>query len=264
MDCLSYTATQTYLTNYWWFNPQVIESFEDKYYELAARNNRLPHDPMNAFALESSFFAFSTLFGEEFFTFEEAIKFCTKAYSELQSHTDLQKIYNLLRSKEARLPSAPSVIYKDKWQSWRAFFNVQQFTIVSKYYSLSELRILCIDKYKAQDKKPVNLQNFFKSFKHGDEKIPKNPFSFYRKPGEWVSWQDLFGLEDNKWASYQAIQEFCLRMYQKEVHKPKNLAVYYLALRKTYEEEISLPRHPESFYAKKNEWKSFKSLFGML
>jgi hypothetical protein len=52
MRYLSYKETRTYLSDYWWFNPQVIENFEDKYYEIAVQNKRLPPNPHNAFGLE--------------------------------------------------------------------------------------------------------------------------------------------------------------------------------------------------------------------
>jgi len=211
--------------------------------------------------LETSFFAFSTLFGEEFFTFDEAMPYCSRAYSKFKIHVDLQSFYKSLRLEESRLPSVPYITYKDQWVTWAEFFNTQQLEVVSTYYSLTELRTLCRKKYAEQDKKPANLQKFFQSFKHEDEKIPKNPFSFYRQTGEWVNWKDLFGLESNKWLNYQSAQEFCVKCYQQETVKPTNLAIYYLALREAYKEEVNLPRHPESYYAKTNEWHSFKSLF---
>lgn len=264
MDYLSYEATQAYLTDYWWLNPQAIESFEDKYDELVAQSNCLHPDPQSAFRLEVKFFAFSTLFGEDFFTFNEARKYSSKAYSKLKNHVDLQSFYKSLRLEESRLPSAPYVAYKDQWVSWAEFFNIRQLEVVSTYYSLTELRIFCVEKYAEQDKKPVNLQKFFQSFKHENEKIPKNPFTFYRKTGDWVSWKDLFGLETDEWVSFHIAQEFCIKMYQKDIEKPTNLAAYYLALRARHQGEIRLPRHPETYYAKKGEWQSFKALFGVV
>ncbi|MEA1989432.1 MAG: integrase repeat-containing protein [Pseudomonadota bacterium] len=264
MNCLSYKETRTYLIDYWWFNPQMIENFEDKYYELVAQNSNLPSDPISAFRFDTRFFAFSTLFGEEFFIFEEAMKYCSSAYSKLNSHVDLQDFYKSLRSGETRLPSVPYIAYKNQWVTWAEFFNTQQLTVVPAYYSLTELRTLCIEKYAEQDRKPANLQIFFQCFKHEDEKIPKNPFAFYRQTGEWVNWKDLFGLESNKWVNYQSAQEFCVKCYQQKTVKPTNLANYYLVLREAYKEEMNLPRHPESYYVKTNEWHSFKTLFGVV
>jgi len=263
MNYLSYEEIQGYLIDYWWFNPQKIGNFEIKYFELAAQNSRLPTDPISFFRSDTSFFAFSTLFGEEFFTFEEAMEYCCRAYLKLNRHVNLQDFYKSLRSIEARLPSAPYVSYKDSWKNWAEFFNTKQLVAVPDYYSLSELRTYCINMYKEQIKRPVNLQKFFHSFKHEDKKIPKNPFTFYRKTGEWVSWKDLFGLKRDEWASFQIAQEFCIKKYQEEPDKPNNFAIYYLFLRETYHQEIRLPRHPEAFYAKTNEWQSFKSLFGL-
>lgn len=264
MYYFSYQETRNYLSDYWWFNPQAIESFEDKYFELAAHNSSLPADPESIYGVDTAFFAFSTLFGEEFFTFDEAMNYCSKAYSELKNHVDLQNFYKFLCLKESRLPCAPYVAYKNQWETWAEFFNTKQLMVKSKYYSLTELRILCKEKYEAQDEKPINLQNFFQSFKHEDEKIPKNPFLYYRKTGEWLGWKHLFGFETNKWATYKAAQQFCIKMYQKQSVKPTNLASYYLALREFHQEKIRLPRHPDSYYAKTNKWHSFKSLFGVV
>lgn len=264
MEHLSYEKAKTYLTDYWWFNPQEILCFKQKYFELVKYDLRLPKEPEKFYRNDVEFFAFSSLFGEEYFTFEEAKKFSSEKYSNLSNHVDLQGFYKLLRKSEPRLPSAPYVAYRKEWIDWAEFFNTQQLNVKSPYYSLDELKSHCIEKYKKQKDNPINLQKFFQSFKHEDEKIPKNPFSYYGKTGEWKSWQALFGLEVLEWVSYKEAKDFCVEMYQKEVKKPTNLAIYYLALREEYQEQITLPRHPESFYAKTNEWQSFKSLFGVI
>jgi hypothetical protein len=261
MERYSYEEAKTYLTDYWWFNPQEIVCFKQKYFELAEVDLRLPNDPVSFYRNDIEFFAFSSLFGEERFTLKEAKKFCSEKYSNLSSHLDLQGFYKSLRKDESRLPSAPYVAYREDWTNWAEFFNTQQLNVKSAYYSLDELKFLCIEKYKKQKDIPINLQNFFQCFKHEDEKIPKNPYKYYGKTGEWKSWQDLFGLEVLVRVCYKEAKDFCVDMYQKEVHRPTNLATYYLSLRETYREQISLPRHPESFYAKTNEWQSFKSLF---
>lgn len=264
MEYFSYEEAKVYLTDFWWFNPQEILCFKQKYFELAKIDPRLPKNPANFYRNNVEFFAFSSIFGEECFTFKEAKKFCSEKYSNLSSHVDLQGFYKSLRKCESRLPSAPYVAYREKWTNWAEFFNTQQLNVESPYYSFDELKSLCIEKYKKQKDKPINLQKFFQSFKHQDDKIPKNPFLYYGKTCEWKSWQDLFGLELLAWGSYNEAKDFCVKMYQKEVTKPSNLATYYLTLRETYQKEIALPRHPDSFYAKTNEWQSFKSLFDVI
>jgi hypothetical protein len=260
----SYEEAKTYLADYWWFNPQEVLCFKQKYLELAKVDLRLPNDPVSVYRNDIEFFAFSSVFGEEHFTFEEAKKCCSEKYSNLSSHLDLQFFYNSLRKDESRLPSAPDVAYREDWTNWAEFFNTQQLNFKSLYYSLDELKSICTEKYKNQKDVPINLQNFFQCFKHEDEKIPKNPYKYYGKTGEWKSWQDLFGLQKLVWISYKEAKEFCVNMYQKEVQKPTNLAMYYLAIREVYQKQIILPRHPESFYAKTNEWQSFKSLFDVV
>lgn len=264
MDYLSYKATQTFLTDYWWLNPQSIGSFENKYYELVLKNKCLNPNPQSAFGLETSFFAFSTLFGEEFFTFDEATEYCSKAYSKLKKHVDLQNFYKSLRIEESRLPSAPYIRYKDQWVTWAEFFKTEQLKIKSSFYSLAELRKICVKKYEENNRQPFNVQKFFQTFKQEDKRIPKNPYTFYQKTGDWVSWKDLFGLEVDEWASYEHAKEFCIHLYQRKSKKPANLAFYYLKIRESYQDVIRLPRHPDAYYVKKGEWQSFKALFGVV
>lgn len=263
MKQFNYQEAQKFLSDYWWLNPQDIESFEKKYQELSARNSRLPNNPREEFRGDVSFFAFSTLFGEEFFTHYEAIEYCSKEYLKLKTHVDLQSLLNVLRKKESRLPSNPAYTYQDKWTTWGDFFKVEQHIIDSPFYTLAELQKKCIEHLTAEALKPKNMQKFYQSFKHFDSRMPKNPYLYYKKTGDWVNWNDLFGLETANWAGYCAAKDFCIKKYFEEQAKPRRLADFYLHIRETYRDEIGLPRHPDEFYAKTNEWKSYKSLFGL-
>lgn len=263
MKMFNYQATLEFLSDYWWSNPQDIADYEQKYNELAASNSRLSIDPREAFSDDVNFFAFSSLFGEDFFTYEEASEYCSKEYLKLQNHVDLQQLLKILRTKEPRLPSNPAYTYKEKWKTWGNFFKTVQLVKESPFYTLAELRAICIEHLSSAAVKPINLQKFYQSFKHNASKMPKNPYMFYKKTGEWESWNDLFGLETANWAGYSRARSFCIKRCLEDLVKPTRLADFYLQLRECHKEEISLPRHPDEFYAKTNEWQSYKNLFGL-
>ncbi len=259
----NYKETLEFLSDYWWFNPQDIEDYEKKYHELATSNSRLNTDPRKAFSDHVNFFAFSSLFGEEYFTYEEASECCSKEYLKLTKHVGLYAFYESLRAKEPRLNSNPAFAYKEKWSTWSDLFKSDQIVVESAFYTLSELREKCIEHLRFATVKPKNLQKFYQTFKVSDPKTPKNPYQFFKKTGEWISWNDLFGLETANWSDYSKVRNFCIKKYLEELVKPTRLADFYLQLRERHKEEISLPRHPDEFYAKTNEFLSYKSLFGL-
>ncbi len=263
MKLFNYQETQVFLSDYWWFNPQDIEDYEQKYHELATSNSRLNTDPRKAFRDDVNFFAFSSLFGEEFFTYKEALEYCSKEYLKLQNHVDLQQFFKTLRLKEPRLPANPASTYKENWTLWCDFFKIELLIVEPSFYLISELRAKCIEHFDLAPVKTKNLQKFYQTFKHNDPKMPMNPYLFYKRTGEWLSWQDLFGFKTNAWDEYFTTREFCIKKYQEAHAKPTDLAKFYLSLRELHRANVSLPRHPESFYAKTKEWKSFNMLFGL-
>jgi hypothetical protein len=263
LNKFTYQEAIVFCSDWWWWNPQYIEYFETKYNELADGNERLPKTPRETYKDDMAFFAYSTMFSLEYLTFEESVKYCSQKYLELSSHTDLQKFYQKLRREEPRLNSNPAFAYKYKWTTWADFFKTYQLEVEPEFYTYKELKMECVRRLKAETIKPVNLQKFFNSFKHDDLKISKNPYLFYKKNASWVSWNDLFGFETNKWAYYYTAQIFCAESYHGLDEKPTDLSKFYLALRKAYSEKISLPRHPDGYYAKTNEWHSYKVLFGL-
>lgn len=263
MRTFKYQEAQKFLTDYWWLNPQQIECFEQKYRELAISNPMLPSNPREEFRDDVDFFAFSSLFGEEFFTYCEATEYCSNEYFKLRNHVDLQRLLRALRKKEPRLPSNPACTYKEQWTTWSIFFKVDQLVVEPLFYTFSDLREKCIERLAAEAVKPLNLQKLYQSFKHSDVKIPKNPYLFYKKTGDWVSWNDLFGLETTILADYCTAKDFCIKRYLELRVKPTNLADFYLYIKELHREDISLPRHPDDYYAKTKEWQSYKSLFGL-
>lgn len=262
MNKFSYLEAIEFCSNHWYFNPQYIPSFESKYFELVNFEPRLPKKPEEAFKNDIEFFAFSSVFGEEFFTFSEMVDYCSKSVVKLKRKQGLEVFYYQLKKTESRLISNPAKKYAEEWNSWDALFCTQSVVLVSDYYSYQELQEICTRELKQANEQPKNLQKFFQTFKSRDKKIPKNPYSFYKKENFWVSWQDLFGLQTNDLVTFSCAESFCNYMYSSESVKPSDLAKYYLMLRDSYRNEISLPRHPDSFYSKTNEWTSYKSLFG--
>lgn len=262
MNQFSYLEATKFCTDYWYYNPQFIRCFETKYFELANTDSRLPYNPRETFRKDVRFFAFSSLFGEAFFTFSELTEYCSEAFSKLQRMQGLENIYYKLKESEPRLISKPAQKYQE-WKGWDNLFSTHSKVFDSDFYSYTELQSVCIGKYQQESEEPKNLQKLFETFKGKDKKIPKNPYSFYKKQNTWRSWRDLFGLKSNEWATMASAVLFCKQMYESEFIKPTDLASYYLKLRDKYSHEIRLPRHPDSFYSKTNEWKSYKSLFGL-
>ncbi|MBR9794282.1 MAG: hypothetical protein GYB58_21315, partial [Gammaproteobacteria bacterium] len=131
------------------------------------------------------------------------------------------------------------------------------------FYEIQELKIVCIEKIRQAEEKPKNLQKFYNSFKHEDEKFPKNPFIFYNKVGQWESWRELFGLAKDQWLTYQELKDICTNNFIIGNKTSKNLTVLYLKIRDKSTSRKKMPRHPDEFYKNTGEWISYKSLFGL-
>ncbi|MEA1989433.1 MAG: hypothetical protein U9N57_09560 [Pseudomonadota bacterium] len=253
----TYEQAREFLTDYWYWNPQEISCFEEKYLEVARFEQRLPISPSDNFYSPDYFFAFSSLFGEEFFTFDEIVEFCSYAFQKNSGYSQLvglKAFYKELRLLESRMPSAPEQFYGVS--SIRMLFGLSQIA----FFTYQEAEEFCTQEYGSlpSDQKPAQLTLFYKKLTSKGPVLPSTPERHYKGTG-WVSYRVLFGLEDIVYLSYEDAFEYCSEEYKKisDNEKPSDLGAFYSTLR---DENLNLPSTPSAFYKNKG-WVSWRALF---
>lgn len=252
-----YEQAREYLTDYWYWNPQEILCFEEKYFEVAMLEQRLPANPRECFFSPDHFFAFSSLFGDDFFTFDELVEFCSYEYQQIPEDCKpaaLLGFYKNLRVMEQRMPSAPEQFYGVN--SIRMLFGLKQIA----FFTYQEAEEFCTQKFSnlPSDQKPAQLTLFYKKLSTKEVMLPSTPERHYRGKG-WTSYRVLFGLEDIIHLSYEDASEYCSGEYKKisDNKKPTDLVAFYSVLRL---ENLNLPSSPSGFYKNKG-WVSWRALF---
>ncbi len=258
----TYEQAREYLEDYWYWNPQEILCFEKKYFDIAKSELRLPNNPREYFKKTISFFAYSSLFGGESFTYDEAIEYCSLYYSELpedKKRNDLNTIYQELRSSEVRLPRNPSDAYKDKgWVAIRVMFGLEELVL----FTYDEAIEYCSLYYSElpEDKKRNDLNTIYQELRSSEARLPACPSETYKDKG-WVAIRVMFGLEELVLFTYKEASEYCPQYYSElqEDKKRTNLNTLYQELRSS---ENRLPASPNQIY-KDNGWVSYRAMFGL-
>jgi len=262
VNIFTYEQVVEHLEDYWYWNPQEILCFETKYFEMAKSESRLPDNPREYYKEDVSLFAYSTLFGEGHFTYQEAVEYCTDKYSELpgdKKPSNLNTFYQELTDSELRLPSSPNNFYKGKdWVSFRAMFSLEDIVL----FTYNEAVEYCREKYGElpDDKKPSKLMTFYQELRYSEPRLPSTPNNFY-KGKDWVSFRGMFGLEDIVLFTYNETVEYCSEKYNElpDDKRLSNLNTFYQELRGS---EPRLPRNPNKQFDNKG-WVSFRVMFGL-
>jgi hypothetical protein len=283
----TYKQAIEHLADYWYLNPQYIPNFEDKYNELADSDKRLPDNPKEAYREYIDFFAYTTMFGEKFFTYDESVEYCFNARLKLLSQDfnkkdadklgllDQKQIYELLgdsipsslqvfykdfRKDEPRLPSNPAVVYKAKgWDSVRTFFGLTEEVT---FFTYNEAFEYCTEKYNAlpDNEKSINLRAYYSDLRGFEYRLPARPEPCYKAKG-WNSFRTLFGLEDKELFTCDETQYYCTETYNALPVDKKSISLtdFYQQLRAV---EPKLPSNPTMLYKNKGINSYFK-LFGL-
>lgn len=262
-NIFSYEQAIKYLEDYWYWNPQEISCFESKYFEIAEFELRLPSSPKEHYCENVSFFAYSTMFGEKFFTYNESLEYCSKMYNELPEDKrtkNLNDFYHELRSLESRLVRNPNAIFKDKgWISIRDMFGIEDAFPIFTHVQAVEY---CSAKLNELDQvnRPVRLMDFYKKLRVTEPRLPSNPIKYFKDNG-WSSIRSLFGIEAIVHFTYDEAVRYCITKYRdiSDGNKPTSLQSFYKELR------VAEPRLPPSPYQsyKDSGWLSMKVMFGI-
>jgi hypothetical protein len=133
----------------------------------------------------------------EYFTYEEA-----KMYFE-ECNLDIRGQVTFFEYKKAgllpkKMPGNPATYYKSRgWGGWADFLSK-----IPKWYSYAQTRSLI--KLISQTEKIDTKEKYrllATSSLNKPRRIPLSPESFYRRRGEWVSWDDFLGMTDSVGAS---------------------------------------------------------------
>ncbi|WEJ62643.1 hypothetical protein [Thiomicrorhabdus lithotrophica] len=260
----TYEEAKGFLSDYWYWNPQEIVCYEQKYFEIAENEPRLPDNPIESFRDNVDFFAFSTLFGEYFLTYEEAKDYCTAEYNKLpvdEKPNDLLSYYQKLRKVNNRLPCTPLKKYKNQgWDSIVVMFGLPE---PIAFYSYEQAKDYCTGEYYklSKDEKPNNLNHFYQELLKGENRLPCNPGQCYKNYG-WMGIRDMFDLpEPIAFYSYEQAKDYCTGEYYKlsKDEKPNSLVCYFQELRKG---NNRLPSSPSVIY-KNQGWVSYRLMFGL-
>jgi viroplasmin and RNaseH domain-containing protein len=260
----TYEEAKEFLSDYWYWNPQEIICYEQKYFEVAENEPRLTDAPIESFRDDVVFFAFSTLFGEDFLTYEEAKQYCTAEYNKLPvdaKPNGLLRYYQELRKGENRLPSTPLDMYKNQgWDCIEVMFGLPE---PIAFYTYEEAKHYCTGEYNKlpEGEKPNSLYRYYQELIKGENRLPCNPGQCYKNYG-WMGMRDIFGLpEPISLYSYEQAKDYCIGEYNKlpEGEKPNNLNRYYQELIKG---ENRLPCKPDRFY-KNYGWMGIRDMFGL-
>ena len=156
------------------------------------------------------------------------------------------------------IPKLPDRFYmkKGQWISWPDFLNdINMKDCVKKYYSYDECKKIIQDN-KILDRKDLkkwindNRETLFKM----KYKIPSDPYTVYKKTGEWISFVDFFGIDKKKKYSYNEAKE-----YIKKFHfQTKQEFVYWTKMNNF---ENGIPKAPREYYTRRGQWISWDDFF---
>jgi hypothetical protein len=90
--------------------------------------------------------------------------------------------YVLLSEKDARLPSAPDIRFKGKWQGWYTFLG----TIKKEFYTFEQAKKAAKGLNLKSSHQYMNLRGATQ-----DPMLPSTPYDFYKE--EWKGWSDFLG-----------------------------------------------------------------------
>lgn len=262
VNIFTFKQAIAYLEDYWYWNPQDISCFEEKYFEIAKSEPRLPGSPKEFYKKNACFFAYSTLFGESYFTYKEAVEYCSNEYNKLsddEKPSGLRDFYLKLRDSEPRLPCNSDQHYKDKgYVSTFSMFSLDEVN----FFSYEEAVKYCTKQYyKLPDnEKPTGLLKFYKTLRSANPKLPSAPDVMYKSSG-YSSPRSLFGLDDVIFFSYEEAAKYCTKQYNKlhDERKRTDLQSYYIELANN---NPNLPTNPQRFYKGKG-YLSLKIMFGL-
>ncbi len=178
-------------------------------------------------------------------------------YKTAQEYAEKNKIktahqwFNHIKTKKPEgIPANPQVVYEKKgFVGWIEFFKKGVSTKNIKYYSyektkktLKKLKIFSVTDFRNARKKGNLLP----------KEIPSKLDVYYKKTGDWVSFNSLFDKEI-EFLSYIEAKKFV----QKHVPKIDSLSSY----NKIQKKFSFLPWHPKTFY--KDEWKGHGDFFNL-
>ncbi|MBR9794283.1 MAG: hypothetical protein GYB58_21320 [Gammaproteobacteria bacterium] len=257
---LNYFQTIDFLKDFLYWNPQSIQNYKSKYFELARKYSFLSLTPELEFKDSVEFFAYSTLFGSEIFTLKESKDYCTREYQKLDEKTlkiTLSRLYSSFRRVEPRLPSSPRTYY-----SFGDDFTIQYlFSLVKvDLFTYEQAKQFCTNQLFISTFSVKNLKKFYYELRLLEPRLPSAPHITYKGQG-WVSFCNFFNLEERNLFTYSEARNYCISEYQKTIklHSIKNLYAFYSDLRI---KQPKLPSRPHITY-ENHGWISFKSLFNI-
>ena len=141
-------------------------------------------------------------------SFEKAREFVRKLGIKTQSGwSDYCKSGN----KPADIPIDVRKVYKKEWKGLGDFLGTGRIAYQNrKYGSYKETS-------KFAQKHGIKTQVEWRDYINSNElppDIPRDPFSLYRKKGEWKSWGDFLGTKNRKggWRSFEKAREYARKL----------------------------------------------------
>ncbi len=221
-------------------NPPWEGKLDEWYRRVYKLDQRLPSAPWEYYR-DKGWVSIRHFCGREFYTHEEARKaiVCLNPpWGEA-----LSAWYKTNRHRDPRLPSTPSLYYRDKgWVSIRHFCG-------REFYTHEEARkaIVCLNPPWGED-----LSAWYKTNRHRDSQLPGNPWTIYKNKG-WVSIRHFCGRE-----FYPTLKEAMVAVQALNPPPDGNILRWYL---KIYKKDPRLPACPWEYYADKG-WISWPHFCG--
>jgi hypothetical protein len=222
---------------------KIESKFPRRFYNsLREKESRLPSNPSKTY--KDKFTTFKSFFGlHEYFTYEEAQKYCIKQLSKL-SGKDFDTysprpsfFYEKLRAKQPRLPSNPKEKYKNDFSSYSEMFGLEVFCHFNyeeaQNYLSSTLDTLPQKKRLSALNAP---RRFYDSLRKKESRLPSVPSVTYKE--EFTTYHELIGLKPDSRFTFEETREYCIEAISHE-DSHGSLLEFYHQLRVEREPKLS-------------------------
>jgi superfamily II DNA or RNA helicase len=245
---LSYNEARDFIIN---LKFETIPQWND-FKKSKEKPNNIPRNPHQVYKDSGwvSYYEFLGILKKSYPEFEEAKVLAQnlkcKTIEEYQQKTVIDEI---------NLPKYPYIAYKDSgWVSWSDYLNSGNFSAKEREYFTYDEAKEFFKKYEFKSSTEF-LEYKRKNPKEFPPQIHRKPSLFYKNKG-WVSYNDLFSTDRDKFLPYLEAREFALKLNFKS-------KLEWLYWRKSGDRPNNIPSNPDRYY-KDNGWTTWGSWLGFI
>jgi superfamily II DNA or RNA helicase len=207
---ISYIEGKNFLNK---FNLKNISQYKRLWNKKNLSEKGFPNSPEKFYKRSGEWISWSDYLGKKFvlgtssrnfqwLSFSDAKKFIRKY--KFQTKKDYMKFRRTLPPKKLKIPANPHIVYKE-FVDWKDFFgssyNPHDISRYNNAKHLKENSDYNASKIILKNYNFSSINDYMRKWKKNKlylKGIPKKADQFYKRRGEWKSWEDFLGIKSKK------------------------------------------------------------------